>query len=1000
MAWGGLFASARVFGDTKNRANSENIVPRFSIFISPEGMNWQYIYTFHMLFRIKLQQILLLSFGILSFATNAEVIDGINYRLKALNYTPSSGINKYQATVIAPIEGMSYCGDIVIPQTIKGTDGNTYVVEATAQNAFKGQHELKSITIERDFYPTSTYILNPDKYKDGFIRATQEFKDCDKLEAINCEKKKGSTSNGGTWESWCYSINGVLMEQPLGSSSIYTYVIPSGTIKEFAFTKDGIHIRPGTFTHPDNITAITLKPNQTISTNGYSSFGAMRNLERFKLDGEHNTYTEIDGVLYSKRDGNIVQFPGKHRESYTLPASNKIPNYAFAGCSIDNLILSPEVDVWSSDAFINFHGTIHVLGEISNNLASSLSKIDSGSKIECLGRYVTTLQTKCSQEVSPLHPVWIDNLNSDYRNPKFSLAFSEDINQTAITSVSIEDRVIHPNAEGFYNIGTLCPETGYKVTITYEQNGIQHVATDFFKTSAPQQFETEIISLTPYSVKIGITCDKAISDNNSEIEIKLGDYSYENVYKTAKAIIVSPGKYEVEFTGLLPVSMYASVILKIDDNTYNANELHFAYDLNKLLELDYEATHTTVIVKGLKFNESYPDNNHVKCSLYSGENKLTNLPYTIKGLRPGEARESIFLIANRENFPESDIWSWSPKAEVFNASLKITDVGPSTIALAVDYPEGDAPVKTIHIKGDNKTFEGCKAIISGLSPETNYSFKAQITLEDSKGKYFRNASANVNTKKLELSTLQPKNVSATASIVCANTNLSRYETGSGFQWRKLDAPESLRSNEGFAAIHNGTMEGYIKNLQTTSYYKVRAFYKDSKDKYYFGDWVTFDPSDFSYFEPTVHTYGVENVSYNSVTMRGYVLRGTDDIISQGFVYYPAESSKKSFRLVSKTESSSIVLADGQLITATVSDLIPSTDYICTAFVETVSGIKYGEEVRFSTPEGSGIETIIPNEDEVKPVVYYNLQGNSNSEPFKGFNIVIYNNGTTKKVMIK
>lgn len=94
------------------------------------------------------------------------------------------------------------------------------------------------------------------------------------------------------------------------------------------------------------------------------------------------------------------------------------------------------------------------------------------------------------------------------------------------------------------------------------------------------------------------------------------------------------------------------------------------------------------------------------------------------------------------------------------------------------------------------------------------------------------------------------------------------------------------------------------------------------------------------------------------------------------------------------------MADGQLITATVSDLIPSTDYICTAFVETVSGIKYGEEVRFSTPEGSGIETIIPNEDEVKPVVYYNLQGNSNSEPFKGFNIVIYNNGTTKKVMIK
>ena len=49
--------------------------------------------------------------------------------------------------------------------------------------------------------------------------------------------------------------------------------------------------------------------------------------------------------------------------------------------------------------------------------------------------------------------------------------------------------------------------------------------------------------------------------------------------------------------------------------------------------------------------------------------------------------------------------------------------------------------------------------------------------------------------------------------------------------------------------------------------------------------MTFDPSDFSYFEPTLHTYEAVDISSNSATIKAYILAGTDDIIEQGFEYW-------------------------------------------------------------------------------------------------------------------
>ena len=197
------------------------------------------------------------------------------------------------------------------------------------------------------------------------------------------------------------------------------------------------------------------------------------------------------------------------------------------------------------------------------------------------------------------------------------------------------------------------------------------------------------------------------------------------------------------------------------------------------------------------------------------------------------------------------------------------------------------------------------------------------------------------------------------------------------------------------------MEGRINKLQSTSYYKVRAFYKSNSGEYYYGDWVTFDPSDFSYFEPTVHTYNIDYVTYNSAEVRGYVMAGSDEIIRQGFEYSATTSQAAPKRkYVAATQNPTIILATGQVMTATLTDLEPSTTYTIRAFAETVSGIVYGDEQVFTTDAFSGISDAIADKDGRTPTAYYDLSGRRYDKPQHGVNIVVYDDGTVEKMLIK
>lgn len=319
------------------------------------------------------------------------------------------------------------------------------------------------------------------------------------------------------------------------------------------------------------------------------------------------------------------------------------------------------------------------------------------------------------------------------------------------------------------------------------------------------------------------------------------------------------------------------------------------------------------------------------------------------------------------------------------------------------YTEGTATFKDGKFTFNGNEYDGNSLLLTGLDPNTLYTVTYTATTEE--GSEETCSAYTFKTTNLSLVTEKPCCVSSTCAIVAATTNISDDETNVGFQWKKYDAPASLAPNEGYAAIYDGKLEGYVKNLQPTFYYNVRAFYKSAAGKYYYSDWVTFDPSDFSYFEPTVHTYEAIEVGYSSAKVKAYVMAGTDEVVEQGFEYWPSGTPENKVINVKATpavESNiSTVMGTGQVMIVTLTDLQPNSAYSFRSFVKTVSGTTYGEEYTFITEnDPTGIDNVIPDATVRTVTGYYDIRGRKYHEMQKGLNIIHYSDGSIRKVMVK
>lgn len=431
-------------------------------------------------------------------------------------------------------------------------------------------------------------------------------------------------------------------------------------------------------------------------------------------------------------------------------------------------------------------------------------------------------------------------------------------------------------------------------------------------------------------------------------------------------------------------------------------EFTFYITTNKMdVYLEMSELHQTSIVINRVYGKSGDDSFGTCGVMFNGKTYeyTEGTPIKFEGLKPNTSYSmTIYAYYGEEIVSKTQRLT----TEGMYPNVSIVHNGPTTLLLSGSYEEKDAHVLETGFVGYGT---GNRVSLTGLTPQSTTSITYYVkTVEGG----YEEHTASFTTPALELTTLQPKCVSSTCAIVAATTNISDEEPSVGFQWRKYDAPESLKSSEGYAAVYNGQLEGYIKNLQSAFYYNVRAFYKASDGTYYYGDWVTFDPSDFSFFEPTVHTYGAENVTENSARIKAYVLAGTDEILQQGFEYWSygaAASGKKSAPTAlapSAEDHVTTVVSTGQVMTANLTDLLPGTTYCCRAFVKTSAGTAYGEEQTFTTlgyPTGiEVVEGTFTGEPEV--MGYYDMSGRRLSVPCRGVNIVRYSDGTSRKILVK
>lgn len=196
-------------------------------------------------------------------------------------------------------------------------------------------------------------------------------------------------------------------------------------------------------------------------------------------------------------------------------------------------------------------------------------------------------------------------------------------------------------------------------------------------------------------------------------------------------------------------------------------------------------------------------------------------------------------------------------------------------------------------------------------------------------------------------------------------------------------------------------------MNSVKLWRFRPYYLLNLGIYYYGDWVGIDPTNTSYFEPTVHTYAKIIQEGNSATIMSSALRGTDNLESQGFMYWKdVNKFKTSFaprKVVEIPDDAVTVKATGQTMTATLNNLDYDTTYDYVAFATTSEGETFYGDVRSFTTGAdlTGIKNVEDSSHETSiEVARYNMKGHRISSPQLGINIVRMSDGTTRKVLVK
>ena len=227
---------------------------------------------------------------------------------------------------------------------------------------------------------------------------------------------------------------------------------------------------------------------------------------------------------------------------------------------------------------------------------------------------------------------------------------------------------------------------------------------------------------------------------------------------------------------------------------------------------------------------------------------------------------------------------------------------------------------------------------TGLTPGEQLSWKLD---EENYG--FLSDKAN---ETVTLTVEEPKALSTTKARLLATAEEADDMEHFGFEWRRIDSSDLVKSKVVSSPLFNGTIVGTLNNLNPDVEYKYRPFYKSDNGEMFYGEWMGLFTGDADvFFEPEVYTKDAADITKVSALLAGVWFEGTDDFQEKGFEYWTVTGSKT--RGVGSDAKK--VVVSGNAMTATLEGLKAGATYGYRSYVKTTSGsTTYGEEKTFQT----------------------------------------------------
>jgi hypothetical protein len=856
---------------------------------------------------------------------SANSIDGIDFKYNGIIYTTLTDSTcetkqglayKYENRLIKT-SGNDVEGDIIIPEVVYAENGKRFTVTQIAMQSFYNNTGLTSITI------ANTVTRIQDSAFEGCTGLTsislpgslteicsKSFDNCNTLTSISIPssvKSIGASAfylcnglsevNISDLTAWCGISFGDYSSNPL--TYAHRLFLNDHEITELTIPEYISAIGDFAFYNCTELTSLTI-PN-SVTEIGASAFSGCKNLTTAKLS---SSLTKIgDSAFGSCVAMNNVEFP----ESLSY-----IGIGAFGSCiALTELNLPQEMECIAKWAFAE---------------CMNVSKVSLPKKIKCIGE---------SAFYSPAlkHVVLPEGVDTIYQS-----AFSE-----------LDYIIDNSNAILYKRVsGGTYTETNSYTDIFGSNTKIYTSKRNNRKAESVVTYFEDLITPNITQCSLGRMSFRIDNVDENVTDISVYDPNGNLCQKNTDGYYIISTVCTKEHDPYLVNQ--ATITAKLFDEP-----ISFVYvpDIDIADAIDISVSDRTQTTCTFKIAIGTANGCKIKSIQCDGKTLSNNSLDKVTGLRPDADFTRIYTIeTNCGTFTKEVKYSTLP----VSFRLRATEIGPSSIKYVASWTSGDAEFEYYYqFEKTRQDLKKPEFVIEGLDPNTTYSVEFWAT-EKASGGMFREK-ANTRTSALEWGTNTATPTSVTSCRIMSATNCNA-NTGTGFEWKRYDAPDEMAGNKVSCPVVDGILVGSLRNLNSEAYYKYRPFYTSDSGKTYYGGWTVFFTGDANvYFDPDVRTLEDIDAMSHSAVLKGYVLPGSDDIQSQGFQYRKV-SGNASVAALSAADGNWIsVDADGVKPTATIEGLESGTEYEYRVFATTNDKTFYSDSRYFTTEFESGIDEV-------------------------------------------